>query len=113
MSDGAKQVPEEEQEQLQEKVEVKEATFGGILSEAMEQNTIQFLQGGLEEADKRIRTQNEQMQAIQAQQLEFRDEIAVHVFVPLIDKFSTYDEASKEAYRAADAFLRSRETGLL
>ena len=92
--------------------EVQEVPFEEQLTSAVEQNTIQFLQGGLEEADKRIRSQNEQMQAIQQQQLEFRDEIAVRCFVPLIDKFSTYDEAAKEAYRASDAFLRARETGL-
>ncbi len=97
-------MPDEKQE--------KEPTFNDQLSEAIEQNIVQFLQGGLEEADKRIRSQNEQIQTIQEQQLEFRDEIAVRVFVPLIDKVDSFDKAASDAYRAADSFLRARETGL-
>jgi hypothetical protein len=88
-------------------------TFDEQLDSAMEANTIQFLQSGLEEADKRIRSANEQVQAIQAQQLEFRDEIAVRAFVPLIDKLDNYDQAAISAYQAADAFLRARETGMM
>jgi len=89
----------------------KEPTFNEQLDSAMEANTIQFLQGGLEEADKRIRSQNEQMEAIQNQQLEFRDDVAVRVFVPLIDKLDNFDQAAISAYQAADAFLRARESG--
>lgn len=99
-----KQVPEGEQE--------KEPTFNEQLDSAIDQNTIQFLQGGLEEAGKRIKFQNEQMQAIQTQQLEFRDEIAVRVFTLFIDKLDSYEQAAVSAYQAADAFLRARESGV-
>lgn len=106
MGNEAKQVPDEEQRQTEK------PAFNKRLDSVIEQNTIQFLQGGLEEADKRIITQNDQMQAMQQQQLEFRDEIAVRVFPLLIDKLSGYDQAATSAYQAADAFLRARETGL-
>lgn len=99
------------------KVEIQETIpaekpFEDQLDKAVGQSVEQFYKDVLKQADTRIKAQEEQIKGLQEQQLGFRDEIAVRVFVPLIDKFSTYDEAAKEAYRASDSFLRARETGL-
>jgi len=55
-----------------------------------------------------------QIREIQKQQIEFRDEIAIRCFIPLISLISgtdNYRKAASDAYRAADDFLRVREGG--
>jgi hypothetical protein len=79
------------------KVEVQETIpaekpFEEQLDEAVGQSVEQFYKDVLKQADTRIKAQEEQIRTIQAQQLEFRDEIAVRCYVPLIDKFSTREK---------------------
>ena len=53
-----------------------------------------------------------QLGEIQRQQVEFRDEIAIRCFVPLIPLVTdsdNYRKAASDSYRAADDFLRVRE----
>lgn len=92
--------------------EAKQVPFEEQLNEAVDQNTNQFYQNILKEAEERIRSQAAQIESIQSQQIEFRDEIAVRCFVPLIDKVDSFEKAASSAYQAADAFLRARETGM-
>lgn len=104
----------EAEEKVQEKVEINETIpsekpFEEQLDAAVDQSVEQFYKDLLVKADETIRLQALQLADIQSQQLEFRDEIAVRCFVPFVDKFSSYGDAAGEAYRAADAFLRSRE----
>ena len=90
---------------------VQEVPFEEQLDAAVEQNKDQFYQNVLKQADERIKALNEQVEEIQKQQLEFRDEVAVRCFVPLIPVTDDYKKAASDAYRAADAFLRVRESG--
>jgi len=117
MSDGITDMAREEesQEEATEKVEVsgpKEVPFDEQLDRAVGQSVEQFYKDVLKQADNRIKAQETQIQNLTKQQLEFRDEVAVRCYVPLIDKVESYDKAAVSAYQAADAFLRARESGI-
>lgn len=86
--------------------------FSEQLDSAVRQNTDQFYQDVLKQADERMQSLAEQVHKLQAQQLEFRDEIAVRCFVPLMNIVGDYPKAAISAYQAADAFLRARESGV-
>ena len=93
---------------------LQEVSFEEQLSNAVEQNKDQFYQNILKQADTRIKAQDVQIREIQKQQVEFRDEIALRCFIPLISLISgadNYRQAASSAYRAADDFLRVREGG--
>jgi len=106
MSNEAKQVPDEERKQ-----EAKEPTFDEQLNAAVEQNTENLYTALLKQADEKIKAQDEQIRNIQHQQLEFRDEVAVRCYVPLITETGDNKQAAMSAYQAADVFLRAREDG--
>jgi len=101
-------------EEVEEKVEIvqEEPAFEEQLQAAAKQSTEQFYTDVLTQADTRIKAQEEQIRQLQVQQLEFRDEIAMRLYIPFIDRATTHEQAATDAYTAADAFLRARETGL-
>ena len=91
----------------------KQVPFEDHLDRALDQNKDQFYQNVLKQADEKIKSQSDQITSLMKQQVEFRDEVAVHCYVPLINEVSDYSKAAISAYQAADAFLRARESGLL
>ena len=90
----------------------RQVPFEDHLDRALEQNKDQFYQNVLKQADEKIKSQSDQITSLMKQQVEFRDEVAVHCYVPLINEVSDYSKAAISAYQAADAFLRARETGM-
>jgi len=107
--EGKKDVQEETQALV-----VQEVPFVEQLEKAVGQSVEQFYKDLLVKADETIKAQGRQLQEIQNQQVEFRDEIAIRCFVPLIPLISgsdNYRKAASDAYRAADDFLRVREGG--
>jgi hypothetical protein len=92
--------------------ELKQVSFEEQLDKAVGQSVEQFYKDILKQADIKIKAQEKQLKNIQSQQVEFRDEIAIRCFVPLIPLISdsdNYRQAASSAYRAADDFLRVRE----
>ena len=92
----------------------EEVPFEKQLESAVGQSVEQFYKDLLVKADETIKAQGRQLQEIQNQQVEFRDEIAIRCFVPLIPLITdsdNYRKAASDAYRAADDFLRVREGG--
>lgn len=49
--------------------------------------------------------------ALIEQQLELRDNVALHCFVSIYEKSGDARQSAADAYRMADAFLRVKETG--
>jgi hypothetical protein len=109
--DTGKIVPEEEQKQDDSVKQVP--AFEEQLENAVKQNEEQFYQNVLKEADDRIQSQANQIRQLTEQSIQFRDEVAVRCYVPLINEVSDYGKAAISAYQAADAFLRARENGMI
>jgi hypothetical protein len=96
---------------IEEKVSA-EKPFEEQLTEAVSQSVEQFYTDLLKKADSAIKGQAKQIADLNAQQIAFRDEVALACYVPLIDRVSNHDQAANDAFRAADAFLRAREGGI-
>ena len=101
------------QEEATEKVEniPAEKPFEEQLTEAVGQSVEQFYTDLLKRADETIKLQREQLNKYAEQQIAFRDEVAMACYVPLVATVSDYKKAASDAFRAADAFLRIRESG--
>ena len=108
--EATKRVVDEKSEALV----AQEVPFEKQLDNAVGQSVEQFYKDLLVKADETIKVQGRQLNEIQRQQVEFRDEIAIRCFIPLISLISgtdNYRKAASDAYRAADDFLRVREGG--
>ena len=93
--------------------EVKEEPtkkFDEQLDEALEQSVEQFYKDVLQKANETILSQNKQIKLLNENQIIFRDEVALQCYIPLIGIVSDYPTAARDAYTAADAFLRFRES---
>lgn len=77
-----------------------------------EQVTEAFYRELLVQADGQIQALHKQVGELQEAQLDLRDEVALQCYVPLIKEVTDYQKAATDAYRAADVFLRVRETGI-
>jgi len=97
---------------LRQRILATEKPFAEQLDEAVGHNVENFYKELLIRADETIKAQRVQLDDLNNQQVEFRDEVAVACFVPLITEVGDYVTASAEAYRAADVFLRTREGGI-
>ena len=98
-------------EKIEEKV-MAEKPFEEQLDEAVGQSVEQFYKDLLTRADTTIKGQAKQISDLNAQQIAFRDEVALACYPILIKELSGYQDAANESFRAADAFLRAREGGI-
>jgi len=99
------------QEVEEKTLELKEVPFEEQLTEAVGQSVEQFYKDLLKKADETIKAQRVQLRDFSRQQIAFRDEVALACYVPLIANVDDYKKAASDAFRAADAFLRVRESG--
>lgn len=89
------------------------ATFEEQLKDEEERTIENLHMTMLKLADETIKSQAKQIQELSQQQINFRDDVALQCYVPLIKEVDNYEKAAVDAYRAADAFLRARETGMI
>ena len=106
----------EEGAEIEKNEEVKEAVrkepkFEEELQAAVDQNSKQFYENVLTRANETILGLRDQVKTFNEQQIAFRDEVAMACYVPHVATVSDYKKAASDAFRAADAFLRIRESG--
>jgi len=66
----------------------------------------------LERAYEKIATLKMSLVKVQEQTVNLRDQVASKCYPTTLSEASSTEEAAIDAYRAADAFLRVRETGV-
>jgi len=96
----------------QKNTQEAEKPFEEAIIEAKDEVVEEFYKDALLKAGEFIKALQQQNAELHEQQLVLRDEVALQCYSVLIRENSDYKQAAGDAYTAADAFIRVRETGV-